>query len=248
MKSLQWARLTSAVAVLVSLTACADTATAPAATQPTAVALAASFDVMAQDQALAGAVAESEDWRWVAAALRNGVKPSRIEIWKNGKIEDYDAFVRAVEVPSVQTMPRKEAGRTMLAWQRDNSEQINHVLRLESPGETGRVVPHAGVHSVELPLGAHADYVERGAAGGTWNGFKGVTFLSEVWILAGCRFENPEVTTWRPPEGMMCQKALFDVRFEATFAPQNRGENELPAVTMWMATQRVVGVKLTPAN
>ncbi len=247
MQSLQWARLTSAMIVLASLSACADAPTATTTSLPSTAALAATFDAMAQDQALAGALAASEDWRWVASALRDGVTPSRIEIWKDGTIEDYDAFVRAVEAPSVETIPRKEAGHTMLAWQRHNSEQINHVLRIESPGDNGRVIPHSGIHGGDLPLGAHADYLERGTKEGPWTGFKGVVLLAEAWAGGRCRFNNPE-TTWRPPEGMICQKALFDVRFEANLSPLNGGVEGSAGMVMWMATQRVVGVKLTPAN
>jgi hypothetical protein len=125
----RWIRLTTAVAVFAGLTACADAPNAPVAVGESA-ALAASFDALAQEEALAGAFDRSDDWRWVANALRSGLEPSRVEIFTNGQMEDYNAFVRGIEAPALRTVPQREAGHMMVAWQRHNSALINHALRL----------------------------------------------------------------------------------------------------------------------
>lgn len=241
------ARLTMAIAVLAGLVACADAPSAPVAATQSA-ALAASFDALAQEAAMSGAMDRSDDWRWVAFALRHGIQPSRIEIWTYGKMEDYDAFVRAVEAPMINTAPWREPGHTMLAWQKHGEAVADHALRLWSPGDNGRIVPHVGIHS-ELPIGAHADYFEKGSADSPWAGFKGIAQVQEHWAGARCSMEpNPELAL-KLPEGWICQKANFNVRFESTFEPRlYEGVPESRTMNMWMAEQKVVGVKLTPGR
>lgn len=243
-----WTRMTPALAVMAGLVACADAPNAPAAAVPSAAVVAA-FEAMSRDAAVAGAVDARDDLRWLASALREGVQPSHVEIWTYGKMEDYDAVVRAIEAPALNAVPRREPGHLMLAWQRHGSPLINHVLRLWSPGDNGRIVPHAGIHS-SMPIGAHADYLARFGAAPSWTGFDGIAQVAERWVGASCLSESTPQFGWRPPEGMICQKALFNVRFEATFRPAH-SENPTPAshtMVMWMREQKVIGVKLTPSN
>lgn len=243
----QVARLTMAIAALAGLAACADAPNAPAAVQTAAVA--ASFDAIAQQEALAGAPDRSDDWRWVAKAIRAGVEPSRVEIWTYGKMEEYNAFVRAIEAPAIQTGPRRDPGHVMMAWQRNGGEAyVDHAVRLWSPGDNGRIVPRAGIEGGELPLGAHVDYLERGNALSPYLGFTGIAQVAERWAGGRCHIDRPPELE-RLPEGVICQKAHFAVRFEATFRPMHEEVGQQShTMVMWMAEQKVVGVKFTPGN
>lgn len=243
-----WARLTLATAALAGLAACADSPNAPsAATQNLAVA--ASFDALAQQEALAGAFDRSDDWRWVARAIRQGVEPSRVEIMTYGKMEEYKAFVRAIEAPAIQTGPKRDPGHTMLAWQRNGLEPfVDHAVRLWSPGDNGRIVPRTGAGGGELPYGAHVDYLERGGQLSPWMGFQGIAQVEEKWAGGSCTIDRPPALE-RLPDGVVCQKAHFIVRFEASFQPMHDEVGpQSHTIVMWMAPQKVIGVKFTPTN
>ena len=88
-------RVTAALALAVSFTACVDAPSEPlAATNSNP--LATSFEMLAHDQMAANDVERSEEFRWAALALRAGVNPSVLEVTNNGRAELYDAFVHSV--------------------------------------------------------------------------------------------------------------------------------------------------------
>ena len=59
----------------------------------------------------------------------------------------------------------------MLAWQRNDDEKVDHMLRLSSPGDIGRIVPHTEF-TVSYQLAPSVDSLRAGRVPQPLDGFR----------------------------------------------------------------------------
>ena len=238
----------SALALAGLLAACVDApgeALAPAtANNP----LAASFDLLADEQFQANDVERGEDLRWAALSLRAGVKPSVIEVTNNGTREVYDAFVHAVTWATLTQSLRPPRHRSLVAWRR--SGDVLQVLLVGMVTDSAPVLNPLSLRSTtsgELtsPIaGAKAAYFERGPVSSTWMGVGGVAKVAEY----------PEPDPCLPndgakPDGVTCQLTEFGVGLTVEFArTRTRDSREVdaqaPRRAMFIRPQVVGGVNM----
>lgn len=207
----------SALALAGLLAACVDApgeALAPAtANNP----LAASFDLLADEQAQANDVERSEDLRWAALSLRAGVTPAILEVTNNGTREVYDAFVHAVTWATFTQALRPPLHRSLVAWRR--SGDVMQVLLIGMVTDSAPVLnplslrpPTTG--ELTSPIaGAKAAYFERGPVNATWVGVGGVAKVAEHPDPDPC----PAPNDGSKPEGVNCQLTKFGVALNVEF-------------------------------
>ena len=223
----------------------AEDALAPTDNNP----LAASFDLLAQEQMTANDVERSEELRWAALSLRAGVTPSVLEVTHQGHTESYDAFVHSATWASLTQSLRPPAHRSLVAWRRTgdlmqvrlvgantDSAPVLHPysLRNASPG-----VP------LESPVaGAAAAYFERGSSNLTWLGVSGVANIAEYPQPETCPVSSSDRL-----EGVNCQLTRYGVTLNITLARTlSRDSREVdvaaPTRQILAVDQTVVGAKL----
>lgn len=230
------------------LAACVDApgeALAPAtANNP----LAASFDLLADEQFQANDVERGEDLRWAALSLRAGVTPAVLEVTNNGAREVYDAFVHAVTWATLSQALRPPLHRSLVAWRR--SGDVLQVLLIGMVTDSAPVLNPLSLRSTSTteftsPIaGAKAAYFERGPASSTWMGVGGVAKVAE----------HPEYSACPPndgakPAGVICQRTKFGVGLTVEFArTQTRDSRDVdaqaPKRTLVARQQVVGGVKM----
>ena len=232
------------------LAACVDApgeALAPAtANNP----LAASFDLLADEQLQANDVERSEDLRWAALSLRAGVTPGVLEVTNNGTREVYDAFVHAVTWATLTQALRPPLHRSLVAWRR--SGDVLQVLLIGLVTDSAPVVNPLSLRqtsTTELtsPIaGAKAAYFERGPVNSTWVGVNGVAKVAEhPQQSEAC----PPPNDGAKPDGVNCQLTRFGVGLDVEFArTRSRDSREVdlqaPRRRVVSRLQVVDGVKL----
>lgn len=235
-----------AVMVTACVNAPADGALAPVDNNP----LAASLDLLAQEQMTANDVERSEELRWAALSLRAGVVPSVLEVTHGGRTELFDAFVHSAAWATLTQSLRPEAYRSLVAWRRTgdllqvilvgtytDSGPVLHPysLRNTSPG----VPPH-------LPIaGATAAYFERGSTNSTWLGIGGIAKVAEHPQPSTCPLSNTSAS----PEGVNCQLTRYGVTLAATFGrtrstDSREVDGSAPTQFILAPDQTVAGAKL----
>jgi hypothetical protein len=238
-----------AVALAALLAACVDApgeALAPAAANNP---LAASFDLLADEQLQANDVERSEDFRWAALSLRAGVTPAVLEVTNNGTREVYDAFVHAVTWATLTQALRPPLHRSLVAWRR--SGDVLQVLLVGMVADSAPVLNPLSLRQTtagELtsPIaGAKAAYFERGPVNSTWMGVTGTAKVAEHPQPTAC----PAPNDGAKPEGVNCQLTRFGVALNVEFArTRSRDSREVdaqaPRRSVIARPQVVGGVKL----
>ena len=237
----------SAIALVGLLAACVDApgdALAPAtANNP----LAASFDLLADEQFQANDVERGEDFRWAALSLRAGVTPGVLEVTNNGKPEVFDAFVHAVTWATLTQALRPPLHRSLVAWRR--SGDVLQVLLIGMVTDSAPVLNPLSLRSTmtgELtsPIaGAKAAYFERGPVTSTWVGVGGIAKVAEHPPSTACPPNDAKT------EGVTCQLTKFGVALNVEFArTKSRDSREIDAAvpkrSVIARLQVVAGVKL----
>ena len=253
MNSIKSKNLLAAVALAATLAACVDAPSEPlAATAPPNNPLAASFDVLADEQMAANDVERSEEFRWAALSLRAGVTPSVLEVTNNGTREVYDAFVHAVTWTSLTQALRPPLHRSLVAWRRNGD--VLQVLLVGLVTDSAPVLhPYtlrtaAGSLPTSPVAGAAAAYFERGsinAGGSTWIGINGSAKVAEAPRLSACPVPNEA----SKPDGVSCQLTRFGVALNILFArTRTRDSREVdanaPSRRVIAPGQTVTGAKL----
>lgn len=242
-------RTFSALALVGLLAACVDApgeALAPAtANNP----LAASFDLLADEQYQANDVERGEDFRWAALALRAGVRPAVLEVTNNGTREVYDAFVHAVTWATLTQALRPPLHRSLVAWRR--SGDVMQVLLIGMVTDSAPVLNPLSLRQTTTDVlaspiaGAKAAYFERGPVNSSWMGVGGVAKVAEHPQPTAC----PAPNDGAKPEGVTCQLSKFGVALNVEFArTRSRDSREIDALaprrTVIARLQVVAGVKL----
>ncbi len=233
------------------LSACVDSPEEPlAATQQNP--LAESFDMLSQEQMFANDVERSEEFRWAALALREGVTPTVIEMTNGGKPEVYDGFVHAVTWASLTQALRPPLHRSLIAWRRSND--ILQVVLVGMAVDSAPVIhpysmrfPSPGVSTVQSPVrGATAAYFERGGKNSSWLGIGGMAKIAEhPQSAANCPVPNDDTR----PSGVSCQLTRFGIELNVLYAAtRSRDSREVdpyaPTRQIIAPSQTVAGVKL----
>jgi hypothetical protein len=211
--------------------------------------LAASFDLLADEQAQANDVERSEDFRWAALSLRAGVTPAVLEVTNNGTREVYDAFVHAVTWASLTQALRPPLHRSLVAWRRNGD--VMQVLLIGMATDSAPVLNPLSLRpttSGELtsPIaGAKAAYFERGSVNSTWMGVGGFAKVAEHPQPTAC----PQPNDGAKPEGVNCQLTRFGVALNVEFArTRSRDSREVDAQAprrgVIARPQVVAGVKM----
>jgi hypothetical protein len=255
MKSIVPKKLLTALALAATVAACVDAPSEPlAASAPPNNPLAASFDVLADEQMAANDVERSEEFRWAALSLRAGVPPSILEVTNNGTREVYDAFVHAVTWASLSQALRPPLHRSLVAWRR--SGDVLQVLLVGLVTDSAPVLhPYslrtgAGSVPATSPVaGATAAYFERGsvnATGSTWIGINGWAKVAEALLQPSCSSPNDAAT----PDGVGCQLTGFSVNLNILFArTRTRDSRDVdanaPSRRLIALSQTISGAKLT---
>ena len=239
----------SALALAALVAACVDApgeALAPAtANNP----LAASFDLLADEQLQANDVERSEDFRWAALSLRAGVTPAVLEVTNNGTREVYDAFVHAVTWATLTQALRPPLHRSLVAWRR--SGDVLQVLLIGTISDSAPVLNPLSLRptttgELSSPVaGAKAAYFERGPVNSTWMGISGVAKVAEHPQPDPC----PAPNDGAKPEGVTCQLTKFGVALNAEFGRTRSRDSrdvdaQAPRRSMIARLQVVGGVKL----
>lgn len=240
----------SALALAGLLTGCVDApgeALAPAtANNP----LAASFDLLADEQAQANDVERSEDFRWAALSLRAGVRPEVLEVTNNGTREVYDAFVHSVTWATLTQALRPPLHRSLVAWRRNGD--VMQVLLIGMVTDSAPVLNPLSLRptttgELTSPIaGAKAAYFERGPVNSTWVGVGGMAKVAEhPQSLADC----PAPNDGAKPDGVTCQLTRFGVTLNVEFArTRSRDSREVdaqaPRRNVIARPQVVAGVKM----
>lgn len=239
----------SVLALVGLLAACVDApgeALAPAtANNP----LAASFDLLADEQFQANDVERGEDFRWAALSLRAGVTPAVLEVTNNGTREVYDAFVHAVTWATLTQALRPPLHRSLVAWRR--SGDVLQVLLIGMVTDSAPVLnpmslrPNTTGELASPVAGAKAAYFERGPVNSTWVGVSGIAKVAEHPQPTAC----PAPNDGAKPEGVTCQLSKFGVALNVEFArTRNRDSREIdaqaPRRTVIARPQVVAGVKM----
>ena len=211
--------------------------------------LAASFDLLADEQFRANDVERGEDLRWAALSLRAGVTPAVLEVTNNGMREVYDAFVHAVTWATLTQALRPPLHRSLVAWRR--SGDVMQVLLIGTVKDSAPVLnplslrPTTTGELTSAIAGAKAAYFERGPVSSTWMGVGGVAKVAE---------NPPQQTACEPndgakPPGVSCQLTKFGVALTVEFArTQTRDSREVdvlsPKRSLIARPQVVAGVKM----
>ena len=254
MKRFRMTRTLTALALAATVAACVDAPSEPlAATAPQNNPLAASFDVLADEQMAANDVERGEEFRWAALSLRAGVMPTALQVTNDGRPELYDAFVHAVTWASLTEAVRPPLHRSLVAWRR--SGDVLQILLVGLASDSAPVLhPYSlrtAAGAVTSPVaGATAAYFERGSAvsstsGSTWIGTGGSAKVAEVPRLTLCPSPNDETK----PAGVNCQLTRFGVALNVLFArTRSRDSREIdataPSRRLIVPVQTVSGVKL----
>lgn len=232
--------------------ACVDAPSeALTATDPRNNPLAASFDILADEQALANDVERSEEFRWAALAIRAGVTPSVLNVTNGSTLEVYDAFVHAATWATLSQAMRPPQHRSLIAWRR--SGDVLQVILIGMVMDSAIVLhPYSLRPSTMEPTapiaGAKAAYFERGpavASNTSWVGVGGFAKVAEHPQPAAC----PTNSNTPRPEGVNCQTTRFGAAFNVQFA-QTRGRDSrdvaplAPVRRIIASVQTVAGVKL----
>ncbi len=236
-----------ALAGLVS--ACVDAPSEPLAAHAPNNPLAASFELLAEEQQAANDVERSEEFRWAALSLRAGVTPSVLQVTNNGKLEMYDAFVHAVTWASLTQALRPPLHRSLVAWRR--SGDVLQVLLVGTFTDSAPVLhpyslrPTSGGDPASPVAGAKAAYFERGTTSTTWMGVGGTAKVAEHPQPSSCPAPNDEFRL----DGVNCQLTRFGVGLTAEFGRTlSRDSREVdPRVAtrrLVVNAQTVAGVKL----
>lgn len=213
--------------------------------------VAASFEVLAQEQFAAGDMERGEEFRWAGLALRAGVVPSRLDLTNNGVGEVYNAFVHSARWTESALAMRPPLHRSMLAWRR-NGDRLQ-VIIVSMRSDSAPVLhpfsmrPSAPGGSPSGPMaGAKAAYFERGPGGSAWLGVGGTAKIIETQTGGACAAPN---AADRPP-GVTCELARFGVSLAANFAvttaftTRDLAQGTAPRAIS-IPPQPVSGVKLT---
>ena len=245
-----WFRKSLLALLAVVATACVDApaqeALAPTDNNP----LAASFDLLAQEQMVANDVERSEELRWAALSLRAGVTPSVLEVTHQGHTESFDAFVHSATWASLTQSLRTPSHRSLVAWRRtgDVMQVLLVGLYVDSapvlhPYSLRNTSPGVPVHS---PIaGATAAYFERGSVNSTWLGVNGMAIIAEHPQPNTC----PTTNSSDRPEGVNCQLTRYGVSLNVTFArTRSRDSREVdvsaPLQQILAPRQTIAGAKL----
>lgn len=246
-------KLLTALALGATVAACVDAPSEPlSASTPPNNPLAASFDVLADEQLAVNDVERSEEFRWAALSLRAGVTPSVFEVTNNGTREVYDAFVHAVTWASLTQAVRPPLHRSLVAWRRNGD--VLQVLLVGLMTDSAPVLhPYslrtaAGSLPTSPVAGATAAYFERGAVnatGSTWMGINGSAKVAEAPRLATCPLPNDG----SKPDGVSCQLTRFSVALNVLFARTRSRDSRVvdanaPSRRLIAPGQTVAGVKL----
>ena len=231
-------------------TACVDSpaqeALAPSHNNP----LAASFDLLAQEQMNANDVERGEELRWTALSLRAGVTPSVLEVTHQGRTELFDAFVHAATWASLTQSLRPGSHRSLVAWRR--SGDLMQVLLVGTYTDSAPILHPYSLRnstpggSLSSPVaGATAAYFERGSANVTWLGINGVAMVAEHPQPSTC----PTTNTSDSPAGVNCQLTRYGVTLNVLFArTRSRDSREVeatgPTKQILAPNQTVAGAKL----
>lgn len=230
--------------------ACVDAPNSPPLAATDSNPLAASFDMLAQEQAVANDVERGEEFRWAALALRAGVTPSVLEVINEGNSELYDAFVHSATWASLTQSLRPPAHRSLIAWRRNG--EVLQVLLIGMFTDSAPVLhPYSlrnaspGVPSHSPVAGATAAYFERGGSNTTWLGIGGVVKVAEHPQPLLCPAPNGATQ----PEGVTCQLTRYGVGLNVLFGrtrSRDSREVDVTAVTRRLiaAGQTVAGAKL----
>lgn len=212
--------------------------------------LAASLEMLAEEQLAANDVERSEEFRWAALSLRAGVRPSVIEVTNEGNREVYDGFVHAVTWASLTQSLRPPLHRSLVAWRR--SGELLQVLQVGMFTDSAPVLhpysmrPSSPGAQPESPVaGAAAVYFERGPVNSSWLGIGGLAKIAEYPQPAACPSSNDATR----PKGVTCQLTRFGVGLNVLFArTRSRDSRELeasaPTRRLIAPDQTVAGVKL----
>jgi hypothetical protein len=236
-------------AICVTLAACVDAPTESADVASPENQLAVSFDDLSAEQFAVGDLERGEEFRWAALGMRLGVVPTRFELTNDGQTEVYDAFVQAVKWSSLQQASRPLSHRTLVAWRR-TPEKMQVLLVGSHLAEAPVVHPYSmrmdpGTTAQTSPIaGAHAAFFERAANGKAWIGTSGQVKMEVESSGGGCNaLPNEDV------DGVTCQRARYEVRFDIRFTPTrgNTRELDVAAITKRLVAreQDVAGVTLT---
>lgn len=232
------------------LSACVDSPEEPLASTTQSNPLAESFDMLSQEQMFANDIERSEEFRWAALSLREGVTPTVIEITNDGKPEVYDGFVHAVTWVSATQALRPPLHRSLIAWRRNND--ILQVVLVGMAVDSAPVIhpysmryPSPGVTSAQTAVrGATAAYFERGARNTSWLGIGGMAKIAEHPAPSNCQVPNDA----RPP-GVTCQMTRFGIELNVLYAvTRSRDSREVDAFApqrrIIAPAQTVSGIKL----
>jgi hypothetical protein len=231
--------------------ACVDAPTQPSLASADVNPLAASFDVLAQEQLAANDEERSEEFRWAALSLRAGVTPSVLEVTIEDKPELYDAFVHAATWASLTQALRPPTHRSLIAWRR--SGEVLKVLLVGTFTDSAPVLHPYSLRNASpgVPLsapvaGATAAYFERGSnTSTTWLGISGAVRLAEHPQPALCPSPNDS----ERPAGVTCQLTRYGVGLNVLFArTRGRDSREVdptaPSKRLFAPPQTVAGAKL----
>jgi hypothetical protein len=233
--------------VAVTVTACVEAPSeALSATDPPNNPLAASFDILADEQLSANDVERAEEFRWAALAVRAGVTPSVLNVTNGSTSETYDAFVHAAAWATLTQALRPPQHRSLIAWRRVGD--VHKVILIGSLTDSAIVLnphslrPSASADPAAPFAGAKAAYFERGPANTSWVGVGGFVQIAEHPQPAAC----PTTNNGTRPEGVNCQTTRYGVRFNVQFA-QTRGRDSRD-VAPQAPTRRILADKQTVAG
>ena len=254
MKAMRLKKTLTSISLAAMVAACVDAPSEPlAATAAPNNPLAASFDVLADEQMAANDIERGEDFRWAALALRAGVTPSGLQVTNEGRTELYDAFVHAVSWASLTQALRPPLHRSLVAWRR--SGDVLQVLLIGLATDSAPVLhPYSLRAAAGVPTspvaGATAAYFERGSgasstSGSTWIGINGSAKVAEFPPPKLCPSPNDPAR----PDGVTCQLTRFGVALNVLFArTRSRDSREIdataPSKRLITQIQSVSGVKL----
>jgi hypothetical protein len=196
-------------------------------------------------------IERSEEFRWAALALREGVTPTVIELTNDGRPEVFDGFVHAVTWASLTQALRPPLHRSLIAWRRTND--ILQVVLVGMAVDSAPVIhpysmrfPSPGVSTTQsLVGGATAAYFERGAKNSSWLGISGIAKIAEHPQPSNCPDPNDDAR----PAGVSCQLTRFGVELNVLYAAtRSRDSREVdpyaPTRQIIAPGQTVAGVKL----
>ena len=223
----------SAPLMVVSLIACGDATTEPAATMEAPdVALAAELDAVAQSARSAGDSERGAAFTGAADAVRLGVHPSTLVVNNDGEEQRFDAFVQAVDQRG-RTEADRVGRRTLTAWRRtDAGTQLIFV---------GSPAAHATV--TRSTTDATASYYDPRTQT-RWTGVSGSVTIAEVESGGPCGIVSRASRT----ATSNCTKAVFDVGFDVRFEQDGRDRSDRSSSNtkgISAADQRINGAKLT---